>query len=1699
LRYRNTKAERRMKRWQFAAGAVLVLAVLVFLLGRSGHQVVVTAPPTPVVAQGGMPPGAAPLRARDTVPAVPVPFAYQHVHLNTAGDVPEACLVFSAPLSAAADAHYGDYVKLSPTKSPALRVNGSELCVGGLSFGNSYTLTILKGLAAADGARLAADVELPLALGDKPKLIDIAGDGFLLPRETAHGLTIQTVNVRRLRVHILRMSDRLLPAKRRDSGYGGISFANGSLNTSGGGGYFNIRGLLRDAVSMVWSGTMDIEEDHNRTVQTAFPLTQVIRQGQVGAYLVVAQDDDRAVSEANFTAAMKARGDGDEDYGSYSDWDNMAAHWVISTDMALTTYAGTDGLTVSVRSLASAAPIAGVRLTLLAMGQDLLGEAVSDAGGLAHFAPGLLRGEGAQAAAFLTAHGAGDDFNILDLSRPAFDFSDRGVTGRPSPAPLQAFLYTDRGIYRPGHMVQAMALLRDRLGDSAGGMPLTFVLRRPNGMEAKRFTQAPQAAGGFLQPITLSPTAARGTWSLEALADPAGSPVGRASFEVQDYVPQQLKVALGKLPAFAAPGQQLALSVQGDFLYGAPAAGLHGEAELRVVADPEPVSGAKGFVFGLADEKVDEKLTTIPLPPADAHGASQASAKVDVTEGLQAPRKLLVAAGLFEPSGRIVTDKKELKLHLRPVLIGLRLRFDDDRTDEGRDAPIDVRVFDPTGNPIARPGLRWRVIWQEQIFDWFENYGSWHWHYHTRDRQIGSGTLDVGATVPASIVRQYDWGDYKLVVEDPATGVASSVVFHAGWGNSADQADIPDKVQVASDGAAVADGGTAKLRIKGPFAGHAQLVIANDRVLETRELDVGKDGAEISLTRSPDWGAGVYALVTLYRPLASGTPHQPVRAVGLTWIGADTAARTLAVSFKAPAQMRPQNDLAVQVHVTNVPAGQKAFVTLAAVDEGILQRTRFQNPDPVGFLFGKRALGVSMRDDYGKLLDGSADPGRIQGGDEGLGGAGLPVVSTRTVAMFSGIVALDGNGDAVAHFAVPDFQGQVRLMAVAYADGSVGEAAASVIVRDPVVADIAMPRFLGSGDDAQLAVQLHDVDGPGGTYKLVVKAGGAWRLAGADTIAETLQPGERKSAAIAVHGAAEGVGTLAAELTGPDGLDVHRSWEISVRGPHYPITLQQAAWQNAGASYSIDPALLGAFVPGSLAVSLGYSGFEGIDVPSLLQSLWRYPYGCTEQLASTAFPLLYANDPVLLGHAKGDRATQDRVQSAIDTILERQGADGEFGLWRAEDFRASTWLNVYVLDFLTHAKDAGFTVEPNAMRLGLAWLERASRGEAQEHVGDSDGNMADETKAYALYVLARTGRADIGELRRWRDTVLRQHMVARAGFWMSGEDKDVFEPLSLGHIAGALALMGDRARADDTFRMAIDNLGYREWPGWWFYYLYATPTRDIAGLLAIAADVDMPPVVQQLTGRLHSEKFDPRWLDTQSTAALLSAAHALNKSAASIKLDVNGTVAMLGATPALAPTAPQITAGYRVRNDGDRPVWRTLSLTGAPIKAAIALSDGYRIDKTYFSLDGEKLDPAHVRQNDRVIVMLHGVSQDSDGHRSVVVDLLPAGWEIENAVGTSNQYSFLGPISAARVREARDDRFVAAFDLGDELLRRPGGGENDTDDKKPHLEDNEFRMAYVARAITPGHFTLPEAVVQDMYKPQVMGRTASGITDVAAR
>ena len=488
---------------------------------------------------------------------------------------------------------------------------------------------------------------------------------------------------------------------------------------------------------------------------------------------------------------------------------------------------------------------------------------------------------------------------------------------------------------------------------------------------------------------------------------------------------------------------------------------------------------------------------------------------------------------------------------------------------------------------------------------------------------------------------------------------------------------------------------------------------------------------------------------------------------------------------------------------------------------------------------------------------------------------------------------------------------------------------------------------------------------------------------------------------------------------------------------------------------------------------MSYSPLKGIDPQSLLDSLYRYPYGCTEQLTSSAWPLLYADR---LGGLTGDGAQRElrpRVQKAIDKILARQSPDGAFGLWRVNDRYATGWIGAYVTDFLMRAKANGYAVPDTAMEAALHSMQKMTSTDRWISVSytftmEEGTRKAERTEqlrrqaaAYAYYVLARAGKADLSDMRYFHDSFLAK----------------VPDPLSRMQIGAALAMMGDKARAANAFKLAEAAVNYND-----TYDYYQSPLRDIAGMIAIAADLENRGAVDRLLDKLSTQLRSADQLNTQQKAFLLMASGKLIDQAGDMRISVDGKKAQnLGRLPSFVIDPDRLEGGISFANAGEGTVYRSVTIYGVPTAAPPAVANGFKLNKSFRTLAGKPVKLSTLEQNDRVVVHLTGAPTDYQNHASIVVDMLPAGLEIEQVLttedaGSNGVYRWLGNLSRPKVAEARDDRFVAAIDL-----KRY---------KNSSSRRGRLNLAYVARVVTPGEFAVPGAVIEDMYRAGEFARTS---------
>jgi len=1539
---------------------------------------------------------------------------------------PRICVQFSEPL-AKGGIDFSSFTTLKgpggAVDRPAVSVDESQLCIEGLKHGEGYEVGLRQGLPSSIAAEtLQKTTDLAIYVRDRKPGVRFTGRNYVLPRTGPRGIPVVTVNASRVGVELYRVGDRsLIPTAidgefRRDLGS------------------YDLEQLKSGQAELVFKGELETASPLNEDVTTSFPVDKAVGTLAPGVYVLAARPAGDAANPDD-------------------EWNSRSTQWFVVSDLGLTALTGTTGLNVIVRSLGSAQPLADVELRLLAKSNEVLATARSDAAGNATFDAGLMRGKDGFAPAVVVARAKEGDYAFLSLQDQAFDLTDRGVGGRAAPERFDAFVTTERGVYRSGEEVHVTALLRNPQVEAAAGVPLTLILKRPDGVEERRVLAEDEGAGGRAVGFALMGDAMTGVWRVEAYVDPRGNPVGETTFLLEDYVPERLSLELSSTATEIAPNAAVTVAADGRWLFGPPASGLDvtGEIEVRV-AKERP--GLPGWRFGRPDDGFAPERQPLPdAPVTDAQGKVSLSITLPSLPATARPLEAEIFVSLDEGGGRAI--RRSLVLPVKPAGTGIGVKplFDGNGPGENATAGFEVQAFDAANKPAALNGATWALYRIETRYQWYRLGSNWDFEPVESTAKVADGRLELGAGAPARLDVPVEWGRYRLEVTDGK--VSTAVPFEAGWGGGA-TADAPDRLEVGLDKAQYAAGETLKVNLTSRTAGSATVLIVGDGVLASKTLDVPAGDSSVEFEVEAGWGPGAYALALLHRPLDVAAGRNPGRAIGLAWFGVDRAARVLDVKLDAPDLVRPETTLSVPVSVSGSGNGE-AYVTLALVDVGILNLTGFKAPDPDGFYLGQRALGTEVRDFYGQLIDGMLGArGRLRAGGDAMD-AGLQAEppTQPPLALFSGPVKLDAEGKGTVDFVIPPFDGTGKLMAVAWSADAVGHAQEDVTIRDPVVITATLPRFLAAGDRSTLNLAITNVDGESGDYALDLVTEGPVSIASAPKTIPLEKDG-RQAFNLQVNGTGLGEAKVSVRLSGPGGLTVARDYRLNVR-PAYPAISRRSVESIApGASITLSRDLVADLVPGRGGVTVFAGADPALDVPALYGALDRYPFACSEQLTSGAMPLLYLSD---FGNASRFRLTREpaeTISNAIARLVARQGSDGSFGLWQPGG--NDLWLDAYVTDFLTRAREKGHQVPDQPFSLALDRLRNALA-----YAGDG---ATDDGAAYAIYVLARNGRAPLGDLRYVADAKL----------------DDVQSPFARGQLGAALAMLGDKGRAEKVFGAALELLPDAPETLTSGRPDFGSILRDAAGVATLASEAGFTGTARTALSRVATAFVDAGPTSTQEDAWLLLAARAAREGRG-IALDIDG-VAHTGIyerslTPEELAAKPVV-----ITNRGTAPLDVAVSIDGPPESPEPAAANGFALTRSYFTLDGRPVDPARVAQNQRLVVVLEAQEDEAAPSHVLLVDHLPAGFEIDNpalAVGSdAGALAWLGETSDTAHAEFRDAFFAAAFDL------------TQTGEDEAQL----LRVAYVVRAVSPGSYAHPPAIVEDMYRPGRFARTEAGRVEV---
>ena len=1532
---------------------------------------------------------------------------------------PRICVIFSEPL-VDTGVEYGPFVAVQDADLP-VEVEDAQLCIDGVEHGSRYRFTVREGLPAASGETLHKSVELTEYVRDRSPTVYFPGRAYVLPKSPNAAIPIVSVNTKQVDLRIHRVGDRNLISLIRED-YFGSALQNWDED------------YVRNALGeQVWEGQADVQDTVNADVTTALPIGEAISDFEPGVYAMVAtvgtEEDDAA-----------------------------ATQWFIVSDLGVSSMQGNDGLHVFVRSLGSALAKPGVTATLISASNEVLGEVITDASGYARFEPGLTRGQNSGAPALLTVRDEGGDYAFVDLTESGFDLSDRGVSGHPSPPHVDVFATTERGAYRPGETVHATILARSPQAEAIRNLPLTAIYMRPDGVEFAREVLTDGGGGGRAYSVELPGSAQRGTWRLKIHADVDMAPLADISFLVEDFEPERIDFDLSMAEGAVRLIDSPALRIDARYLYGAPGAELDIEGEVRVGL-AAGFEGFPGFRFGMEDEQINARIESIDYAVTGDDGTASLVLDLPEMENATRPLEMTAFVRLKDGSGRPV--EREISRPIAPLgpMIGLKPLFDG-RLGEGDLARFEMVAIDEDRARIDLAEVNWTLERIETRYQWYRVNGRWNWEPVVSRERVAEGVASLNAADQTVIEAPVGWGEYELRVSSTSRGYASSSTsFYAGWYSAGAGSDTPDRLEVALDKAEYTPGETAQLKVVPRDAGQLLVTVVSDHLIHMETLAVEAVETNVAIPVTGEWGAGAYVTATLIRPMDTAAGRNPSRALGLGWVEVDPGAAQLDAEFISPAEATPRRQMEAVLQVNGAAEGDRVFATIAAVDVGILNITGFEAPDPSDHYFGQRKLGMEMHDLYGRLIDGmQGNPTQLRsGGDGSLGGGNAPPPTQELLALFSGVLTADDSGKVTARFIMPEFNGTVKLMAVVWSDTGVGNAEQDVLVRDPIVVNASLPRFMAPGDSSRLLLELAHVTGPSG--KIGVTIGGGDEISiPASATNQTLEIGDQERLTLSVPVTAGNAGDsfLQINVVTPAGQVLTKKLNLGVRANDPEIARQTRVDLAAGTGeLLIDSNVFAGLVPGTGRVTIAAGPLARFDAPGLLMALDRYPYGCAEQITSRAMPLLYfsgvADRLGLVNKADVD----ERIQDAITGVLANQARNGGFGIWYADS--GDLWLESYVTDFLSRARALGHEVPERAFISALDNLRnRVNYAPDFENGGQGI--------AYALQVLAREGYASIGDLRYYSD--------ARA--------ENLATPIAKAQLGAALASYGDQSRADRMFRLAAEQLNReREDPTAWRPD-YGSDDRDRAAVLTLAVEAGSDAVNREDMARdVANSLTGNSYRSTQENLWALMATNALINDGGSSGLTRDG-VPVDGPFIELMDQETLRGNAFMIGNPSDSETEVVVTTFGVPSEPEPAQGNGYRIERRWYTMEGELVESGSVAQNTRLVATVTVYPERSSDARLIVNDPLPAGFEIDNPNliqgGDIAALDWLQVNGYADATEFRTDRFVAAMTWSG---------------------TSSFTLAYIVRAVSPGDFYLPAASVEDMYRPAFRARTDTGAVRIS--
>jgi uncharacterized protein YfaS (alpha-2-macroglobulin family) len=1536
---------------------------------------------------------------------------------------------FSTPVEADAIVKY---LTLDPPLKYSVSTSGRELTLSGAFVpGASYALSIAKGLSAADGAVLAEPYAEEVEVPDLPAKVVFQHPGLFLSKTGYKTLAVKSVNTDEIELTIDRVYRNNIFMLLNEM-YGESPLFEDVYYGA------EVRKHMGDELL---HKTFKVTGKQNQSVVSPLKLEKFIADSEPGLYRV--------------TAKLPSEYEG-------------VQRWVLITDIGLVAKKGEDELLVWASSYTDLTPKAGAKVQLISDQNQLIAEGETDENGLWRAAN--LGEKFKKQAPYMIAIEKDGDFSFLLFDQFGIDTTGMDVGGVAIPKKgYLAYIYGERDIYRPGERAQGVALVRDSRLSTPPSMPLTLRQKDPQGRELSTQAIKSDEKGAAPFSIDIPAYALTGGYSLELLA--GENLIGTYRYKVEEFVPDRIKVAIDTPKAAVKMGDTLDFKVESRYFFGPPASGMNVEARVRLKGAPFAPKGYDGYLFGNAERAFEDQDIFAEEDVLD--DAGEKSFRVDIPKGLKPPAAVeaVVVARVRERGGRGVAAMQRIEAHAYPYYPGVK-KLGNTGVNPGEKVKLEYALVAPDGKEAANVPLQadlYQDHWQTVLR---KAPGGGVKYESVRDSSlVSSQTLPAGPAKGAFTVTPPKFGSYRVVLSDPATGAACQTSFFAsGWGYSPWAIENPAKVDIVPDKEEYMPGDTAKFQLRAPFGGKLYITVEGDTVFDSQIHMMDGNTADISIPVKEEYSPNVYLTAVVVKSVKNLEPGGVARASGVVPFNVNRSANKPKIEIAAVEQMRPENKLEIKIKTE-----PEAVVTLAAVDEGILQLIAQDTPDPFPTFYAKRALGIRSFDIFSLLLP-EVNPtiGKVLAGGDAALDKMRQFVRTESirrvkpVSFWSGPLKADAEGRVTYSVDVPEFQGAIRLMAVVSNGRRFSSTHAVTRVRSPLVLTTTLPRFMSTDEHALVPVTLRNDTATDGEFSVRLECQGNAVVAGATKTLLVPKGVERLTYFTVKTGGAEGALKFVCTATGNDETAKSET-DVPLR-PSLPMKTIVQAGSVPAQSLSLPQAGLDELRPegATREVQLGRTPLTRFS--GSLAALLGYPYGCVEQTVSRVFPLLYfgALAQELDPKSFKEGSPQAMVQRGIARVQTMQIHGGGFGLWPGAK-NAHPWGSVYAAHFLVEARRAGFHVSDSVLSQALGYAASLAKG--QDVYSDTELERA----SYALFVLASAGKPDRGTMDFLR-TRHRSSFTTETATMLGAAYGAVGDQRAMNELLGGTYKRGRGVRdTGENLGSALRNMGLQ------LTVLMQTAPDDkrIPALVKdLVAAIDATPyrtTQENVYSLLGLGKFYDR---QKKRAPFKGKLFVGDKLLAEFKSEKNLVVSDIRDPGALRI---EMDPGY----EADAAFY-SVSTRGIPTREAYKpVSHGIVVERSLLTRDGAPANLGAVAQGELLVLKSSVKSLGGRINNVVIQNLLPTGLEVENPRLESTEK--LPWIEKSGIQPAyqdlRDDRVLLFLDL-------PGPKAKD-EDGNPLPETAVYYS--LLRAVTPGDFILPPVQAEAMYNPELVASGQVGV------